>query len=170
MREVVEVKRGQVLHLLGLVPCCAAGEKVACQLSWVLQKGRDMQQLGLPIGPSECRFYEGCTAPLCPLNTNLGRSTWYPGEPVCHLKEAPDWVRKQRRIARLQGIDQSRCFTIHMLDSLAQVHKGLQGIVPDDPGEEKAWLKQQGKARVRRRTGKKKSDQPRLSAEFWART
>ena len=126
--------------------------------------GWDMKQLSLPIGPNECRFYEGCTAPLCPLNTNLGRSIWYPGEPVCHLKEAPDWARKQRRIARLPGIDHSRCFTIRMLTSLAQVNKGLQGIPPDDPEEEKAWLRQQRKPRGIRRT--RKADQAKLSTEF----
>ena len=126
----------------------------------------ETKQLGLPIGPNECRFYEGCTAPLCPLNTNLGRSFWFPGEPICHLKEAPDWVRKQRKIARIKSTDQGRGFTIRMLASITQTPRGLQGVTPDDPVKERAWLRQQERAQRVRKARKKKAGQARLSTDF----
>lgn len=125
-----------------------------------------MKQLGLPIGPNDCNFYEGCEAPLCPLNTNLGRSVWFPGEPVCRLKDSPDWVWKQRRLARLSSIDRSRCFTIRMLTNLTHVTKGIQGINPNQPDEERAFLKNMVMATKRRKIKRGRGTQGKLVDEF----
>ncbi|MBI2854132.1 MAG: hypothetical protein HYX87_04320 [Chloroflexi bacterium] len=125
-----------------------------------------MKQLSLPMEPNECRFYEGCDAPLCPLNTNLGRSMWFPGEPICHLRKSADWVRKQRKIALLKDIDASRCFTIRMLEHIARVQKGLQGIERGDLAQEKAWLRREGRAKNIRRARPGNTEQAKLSDDF----
>ena len=89
--------------------------------------------------PSECPSYEGCGSPLCPLDPNPGH-IWYPGEEVCRNRNPADWVRKQRKIARLTQIGNDRFFSIPMIQSIHRVGRGLKGANPEKSGAEGKWL------------------------------
>ena len=89
--------------------------------------------------PSECPSYEGCKSPLCPFDPNPGH-IWYPGEEVCRSRYPANWVRKQRKIARLSQIDNDRFFSIPMIQSIRRVGRGLKGANPDKPRAEEKWL------------------------------
>ncbi len=93
----------------------------------MVKKTDNMTQLSLLNETIDCRFYTSCTAPLCPRDINLGGSIWFPNEPICRLRNVPDWVRKQKRIAKLKNIETNKYFSVRMLDSIQQIHKGLQG-------------------------------------------
>jgi len=79
----------------------------------------------------ECAHFEECAAPLCPKDGDRQGHVWFPDEPVCRLQNVPEWVKKQRKIARLKGVDQDRFFTIRMLNEISSVRRNLQGQHPD---------------------------------------
>ncbi len=99
-----------------------------------------MKQLKLPMDSVDCRYYQDCDAPMCPKDINFGRCLWFPGEPTCRLRDAPDWVTKQKKIARLPSIDPNKYFTLRMLNSINQVDSDLQGIDPEYFGGDRLWL------------------------------
>lgn len=99
-----------------------------------------MTQLCLPLETFKCQYYGECTAPLCPKDVNFGRMIWFPDEPVCRLRNAPDWVQKQRKISRLPGIDPNNYFTFRMLKKLKKIDRGLQGADPELITGERKWL------------------------------
>ena len=37
------------------------------------------------INSKDCHKFEGCSAPVCPLDARSMRAPYYDGEPVCHL-------------------------------------------------------------------------------------
>ena len=97
-------------------------------------------QLALSIESIQCRAYESCVAPLCPKDVNVGRCLWFADEPVCTLRKVPDWVRKQRRIARLTNTDPSKYFTLHMLNATRRISRGLRGADPNHADADKVWV------------------------------
>jgi len=97
-------------------------------------------QLALSIESIQCRAYESCAAPLCPKDVNVGRCLWFADEPVCTLRKVPDWVRKQRRIARLPNTDPSKYFTLHMLNATRRISRGLRGADPNHADADKVWV------------------------------
>lgn len=50
----------------------------------------------------ECRSFEKCDAPLCPLDKNLSYRVWYHDEKICKGKAGfgRRWVAKQRSIQK----------------------------------------------------------------------
>lgn len=51
----------------------------------------------------DCPSFEGCDAPLCPLDSSLTSRVWYVDEPICNANAQGGkrrWIRKQRLIAR----------------------------------------------------------------------
>jgi hypothetical protein len=50
----------------------------------------------------ECPQFGTCSAPLCPLDTEIEKRIWYSGEPVCKKTGfgALRWLRKQRKFSR----------------------------------------------------------------------
>lgn len=91
----------------------------------------------------ECRRFEGCSAPLCPMDAeSLKNGIWYPDEDICPLNDSSRllWVRNQKKIAK-------RCrdgyFNIRMLDHSCIIKRGITGIDPDldDDAQTKKWLK-----------------------------
>lgn len=99
-----------------------------------------MKQLEFPLESIDCRYYHECGAPMCPKDVNFGRYLWFPSEPVCRLKTVPDWVFKQRKIAKLSNIDTNKYFTLRMLNSIEKVARDTVGIDPEYLGGEKLWL------------------------------
>ncbi len=110
----------------------------------------DMKQLELPIEWTNCRYYSDCDAPLCPEDTDLKQCLWFPNEPVCRLKSAPEWAQKQKKIARLEGIDIGKYFTVKMLNAVEDISGNLEGIDSELYGGEKLWLS--------KRSAKRKKD------------
>lgn len=106
-----------------------------------------MEQIPLPFNSVDCRYYQECEAPMCPKDIDFGKCLWFPGEPVCRLKEVPDWVLKQRKIAKLPAIDPNKYFTLRMLNSIDDISLGLEGIDPEYFGGEKLWLSKQSDSR-----------------------
>jgi hypothetical protein len=113
-----------------------------------------MTQSNMPLLPLNCRFFKECAAPLCPAETELGQRLWFPGEQVCRRRKSPDWVQKQRQIARLKGIDQSNYFTVRMLNAIEEVSRGLVGADPAVDDAEAVWLREHHRVIHRRRVHK----------------
>ena len=103
------------------------------------QHRRDLRQLSLQIEGIECQYYGDCVAPLCPKDIDHAGKVWFPGEPACRLRRVPDWVLKQRKIARLRSIDPDRYFTLRMLNRIQKVDRSIQGANPDLVTAERRW-------------------------------
>lgn len=74
-----------------------------------------------------------CCAPLCPRDRHsLVNSVWYPGEPVCAVKPAREWVKVQKRIARTPS-QRDRIFSARMLKNMANAGLQRDGIDPEQP-------------------------------------
>jgi len=99
------------------------------------------------------QFEMGCSAPLCPLDEDsIENRIWYPDEEVCHRRDTPDWVRKQKAIAKVKA-PSNKYFTAEMLEAIKQVRKGIGGINPDQPlGQakeaERKWIVEKKEGRV----------------------
>lgn len=80
----------------------------------------------------KCPSFEGCEAPLCPLDENLELCLWYPDEDICCKRGAPCWVKNQRKIVKIVGRDNAvGFFDIARLRQLKIVRKGIRGKNPD---------------------------------------
>ena len=93
----------------------------------------------------DCRYFEDCSAPMCPKETGAGNTAWFPDEGICRLKGVPEWVKRQRRIAMTGAGETAGYFTLPMLKHHCMVKKGITGIDPDGTGAErkaaeKLWL------------------------------
>ena len=93
----------------------------------------------------DCRHYDYCSAPLCPISSiSLKKGIWYPDEEICRLKEYGklEWVKNQRKIARKTN-DTDTFYTVNMLDRKLQIRKGIKGLDPNAPNTkamEKKWI------------------------------
>lgn len=93
----------------------------------------------------ECKNYEECEAPICPINEKgTIYHIWYPDEEVCRSREQQrlPWVRKQKRIAKLGLGSDIGFFTVKMLNSVARISRGMKGADPDDIDSVPKWLSQ----------------------------
>jgi len=89
-----------------------------------------------------CPHFElGCDAPLCPIHPSVVNSIWYPDEEVCKRRNAPDWVKKQRRTVKAKS-PPDRFFTIAMLEAVHQIRPGIEGLNPDVPIDQSAVREQ----------------------------
>ena len=91
----------------------------------------------------ECKNFEDCSAPMCPRDSGAASTAWFPGEPVCRLLDVPDWVKRQRKVARKAAAGYS--FTFAMLQQDCRIAQGIKGIDPDGTDKErteaeKNWL------------------------------
>lgn len=77
-----------------------------------------------------CRTFDTCCAPLCPLDpSSLENSVWFPEEPVC-TRQGIGFAKKQRKLMR-KGIKRDTCFTFAMLERLWSISVGTSGINPE---------------------------------------
>lgn len=82
---------------------------------------------------SECRLYESCSAPLCPLDPNsLEKGIWYPDEEICQARRFSRLVlvRQQEKIAKCAS-RKDRYFHPLMLQRRCTVKPGITGLDPD---------------------------------------
>jgi len=52
----------------------------------------------------ECSRFDICSAPLCPLDEEIDKRYWYPGEQICKAQKHNKhrWIKKQRSIVKRQ--------------------------------------------------------------------
>jgi hypothetical protein len=92
----------------------------------------------------DCRYFDGCSAPLCPKDARSANCSWFPDEDICRLSDVPDWVKRQKKVSRKAA--QGGYFTIAMLKHDCRISKGIKGVNPDGTDKERAddeaaWLK-----------------------------
>ncbi|MHC4634826.1 MAG: hypothetical protein ACYSYU_06405 [Planctomycetota bacterium] len=79
-----------------------------------------------------CRYFESCDAPLCPLDPDIDKRTWFADEPICKRRKFAKqlWRKNQRKIAKVADFE-AGYFTKSMLDKRMTVRKGIKGLNPD---------------------------------------
>jgi hypothetical protein len=92
----------------------------------------------------DCRYFDGCSAPLCPKDESIADRTWFADEDICRLADSPDWVRRQRKVSRKAAL--GGCFTVAMLKHDCRISKGMKGVDPNGTDAEQAageaaWFK-----------------------------
>jgi hypothetical protein len=99
-------------------------------------------------GRMDCKYFDGCSAPLCPRDEGAADRTWFPDEDICRLVAVPEWVKRQRKVSRKAalGCALSGYFTLAMLEHDCRISRGMKGIDPDGTdakraAEEAAWFK-----------------------------
>ena len=83
---------------------------------------------------ADCKSYEGCNAPVCPLDNSFISAVWYPDEDICPARQyrREKWRINQRKIAKVhlaRKVD--GCFTVKALSGIKRVAGGLSGINPE---------------------------------------
>jgi hypothetical protein len=91
----------------------------------------------------DCKYFDGCSAPLCPKDEGVADRTWFADEDICRLADVPEWVKRQRKIARKAAM--GGYFTLAMLRHDCRITQGMKGIDPDGTDreraeEEEAWF------------------------------
>ena len=100
----------------------------------------------------KCRKFEGCSAPLCPLQkSSIEKGIWYTDEEICAARnfQSSVLIKKQKLVIKA-GASSEKYFTAEMLEATRQVRKGIEGIDPDLPLEkaselEVKWVAEKGK-------------------------
>jgi hypothetical protein len=92
----------------------------------------------------DCKYFDGCSAPLCPKDEGVADRTWFADEDICRLSAVPEWVRRQRKVSRKAAM--GGYFTLAMLKQDCRISKGIKGIDPDGTDKERAadeaaWFK-----------------------------
>ena len=92
-----------------------------------------------------CKNFESCSAPMCIKDAGAANTAWFACEPVCRLRDVPEWVKRQRRIAVKAAVD-SGFFTLAMLVHKCRIARGIKGIDPNGTESERkvaeaAWFK-----------------------------
>jgi hypothetical protein len=84
----------------------------------------------------DCKYFDCCSAPLCPKNEEGAGCVWFSDEEVCRLSAVPEWVKRQRRMSRKAAGESY--FTIAMLGHDCRITKNIKGIDPDGTDKERA--------------------------------
>ncbi len=94
---------------------------------------------------ARCKFYDRCSAPICPLFSNLESVVWYPDEKICRnpdFREA-QWRKTQLKIKK-RANNADTFYTFKMLNRNIVVAKAIKGLNPDFESwqeRENNWLK-----------------------------
>jgi hypothetical protein len=92
-----------------------------------------------------CKYFESCSAPMCPRDAGVAETAWFAGEDICRLHDVPEWVKRQRKLAKTVIDEAAGCFTLPMLEKRCVIGKKISGIDPDGTeaelkDAEKNWL------------------------------
>ncbi|MFA5299098.1 MAG: hypothetical protein WC389_12900 [Lutibacter sp.] len=79
----------------------------------------------------DCIRFEGCTAPICPLDKSFEKAVWYADEDICTVRtfRKEHWRIVQRKIVKLnlkRKVD--GFFTLSMLNNIKRVAGGINGL------------------------------------------
>jgi hypothetical protein len=91
----------------------------------------------------DCKYFDGCSAPVCPKDPGQEKTAWFPDEDICRLADVPEWVKRQRKISRKAA--PGGYFTLAMLKQDCRIAQGIKGIDPDGTDKERerdeaAWF------------------------------
>jgi hypothetical protein len=84
----------------------------------------------------DCKYFDGCSAPLCPKDEGVADRTWFADEDICRLADVPEWVKRQRKVSRKAAM--GGYFTLAMLEQDCRITQGMKGIDPDGTDKERA--------------------------------
>jgi hypothetical protein len=92
----------------------------------------------------DCKYFDGCSAPLCPKDEKAAAGTWFADEDICRLADVPAWVKRQRKVSRKAAL--GGYFTLAMLEHDCRITQRTKGIDPDGTDKERAadeaaWFK-----------------------------
>jgi hypothetical protein len=86
----------------------------------------------------ECKHYEYCEAPICPLRTREENihQCWFGFDDVCRKGgDVPFWVRQQRKIAhQIKRRNENTVFELVMLEAPLEITRHVKGLIPWDEG------------------------------------
>ncbi len=120
--------------------------------------------------PKDCKYFDTCSASLCPLDNNRG-AIWYPDEPICKSHkhhQSARWVQNQRKVAK-RAKDTETCYNRDMLNRDIIIRTGIEGANPDAQdfeAEVKKWIRNhpertaEQKARAKHRGNQLKKTAP----------
>jgi hypothetical protein len=94
---------------------------------------------------TNCKYFESCSASICPRDEGAAQAVWFIDEPVCRLQDGPEWVKRQWKIAKIGAPAIAGCFTLPMLERRCVIGKKMAGIDPDATDTdrkiaEESWL------------------------------
>ena len=84
-----------------------------------------------------CKYFDDCSAPMCPRDTGASKTAWFANEAICRLHDVPEWVKRQRKIAKANADKKAGCFTLSMLERRCIIGKKITGIDPDGTDAER---------------------------------
>ena len=89
-----------------------------------------------------CRYFNRCEAPICPLNKNVKSAVWYPDEGICKLYRNRQYIKTQKKIAK-KTRNRDTFYTFDMLNKNIRVTSAIDGLNPDKDIEEQVerWNK-----------------------------
>jgi len=96
--------------------------------------------------PRDCPRFDSCDAPLCPLDEDRAKRTWFPDEPICDRAGmgTTRFVKIQRRIAKAVVLTDT-FFTVPMLEAVDRIRPETTGLDPDSNANrqhrELEWIK-----------------------------
>jgi hypothetical protein len=75
----------------------------------------------------------------------MAQAIWFADEPVCRLQNVPEWVKRQKKIAKIGVPTIAGCFTLPILERRCVIGKKMAGIDPDATDTdrkiaEESWL------------------------------
>lgn len=81
---------------------------------------------------TECKHFETCEAPLCPLDDNLDSCIWYSDEEICRssIFKKLQWIRIQKRLRKRQ-VSADGFFTKFRLNTMYACSPQTKGANPD---------------------------------------
>jgi len=118
-----------------------------------------LPESGMPsMTAAQCRLYETCLAPLCPLDRCSLNGIWYSDEEICRSRTYGNlpWIKAQRKIARVKA---GGYFTLEMLNDIRTARKGMTGLDPneDEKSQLQRWIDLHEKKRSDRGKRRKKT-------------
>lgn len=80
----------------------------------------------------DCKFYEDCSAPICPMTEDNSQYIWYPDEDICRNKTYADcqWIKTQKKIQKV-ATNVETYYTMKMLNRNIVVKDSITGLDPD---------------------------------------
>jgi len=81
-----------------------------------------------------CPTYDGCKAPICPIDNSFATAVWYADEPICMSRKfrREHWRIIQRKIVRVNLKNKVEgYFTLLALKESRRVDSRITGLKPD---------------------------------------
>ena len=97
--------------------------------------------------PRDCKYFEECNAPLCPLDTEVKMHTWFADEGICRRRPFAknQIIQNQKKLQKAGAEFENGLFTGKMLNRRLKLSKATKGLNPDSEENRdkqiKNWLK-----------------------------